>query len=157
MAIPNDCYNFLYWQDEAGRIMPFKQRDTIKLRSDSTLIAVFEKNTFLLTLNKNIANGGNVAIIEENDCINSVIKVIAADCYKFLHWQDTSGKIISEKQIDTITLTSDSTLVAVFEEYYRTLTLNKNIDIAGNISQTEIDGCAKIIRATPNECYRFLH
>jgi len=44
-----------------------------------------------------------------------IIEAVPDDCYRFLHWTDEAGNIISENQIDTIMLISDSVLIANFE------------------------------------------
>ena len=48
------------------------------------------------------------------DCYTEVISATPVACHRFLHWEDKSGKIISYKQTDAITLKSDSTLIAIF-------------------------------------------
>jgi hypothetical protein len=158
MATPNYCYDFIHWADAAGNIISTKQVDTIILSFDSLLIAVFGEIIYTLTLNKNITIAGNTAIIEEIDCITSVIKAAANDCYAFIHWADSTGTIISTKQVDTIKLSSDSTLIAVFKRTNWMLLLDKNIAEAGEIIQTTKDDCiTSVIMAAPKGCYNFLY
>jgi len=155
-ATPNDCYIFLHWTDISGNILThLKQKDTITIRSDSTIIAVFETTFFPITVDKNIPEAGTV-IAEQYGCDN-VIEAIPNDCYKFVHWIDSEKNIISTKQIDTLKLTSDSTLIAIFENYDFSVTVHTNIAEAGEVEKEEYDCDNAIISATPNECYRFVH
>ena len=63
---------------------------------------------------------GNGKIIETKyECGNKVeINISLTDtcCKKFIHWIDNFGKIISTKPQDTITLNSDSVLIAIYEK-----------------------------------------
>jgi NAD-dependent dihydropyrimidine dehydrogenase PreA subunit len=110
------------------------------------------------------ASGGTATSIVygnyNNDCDCGVEAIITAeekDCYKFLHWTNSTGTIMPYKQTDTIKLTSNLTLIAVFEGSNYNINLEKNIAEAGEVSQEDGDDCNKIITATPNDCYKFLH
>jgi hypothetical protein len=63
---------------------------------------------------------GNGKIVETKyECGSRVvISVDLSDtcCIKFIHWEDNLGNIISTKPQDTITLTSDSVLIAIYEK-----------------------------------------
>ena len=63
---------------------------------------------------------GNGKIVETKyECGNKVeINISLTDtcCIKFIHWIDNFGKIISTKPQDTITLISDSVLIAIYEK-----------------------------------------
>ena len=156
LATPNDCYIFLYWIDSAGNIISENQTVILQLISDSSLIAVFEKADYSITVSENISEGGEATVLFNEDC-ETMITAIPNDCYKFLYWIDTDGKIISTKQIDTLKLNSDSSLVAVFykEEFF--LTVEANPADGGTVSENSIGCTVAEYQAFPNDCYKFIN
>ncbi|MCL2039486.1 MAG: T9SS type A sorting domain-containing protein [Bacteroidetes bacterium] len=154
-AIPDSCYNFLHWKNTAGKILFFKQNDTIKLASDSTLIAIFKSYDFDIFLHTNPLNAG-ITYNEFNGCDTAIISAIPGSCYNFLHWTDAAGNILPFKQNDTITLTSDSTLIAVFESYsyniFLTVEPQNSAEVYNHFRKCDTVG----ISAKDNVCYEFV-
>jgi len=55
---------------------------------------------------------------------DAIIEAIPSGiCHRFLNWTDVYDNVISEKQVDTITIFGDSVLIANFEVIILNLTL----------------------------------
>ena len=177
-AIENDCYTFLHWTDIYGNIISTNLKDTIFMKRDSSsinstdtifiyshslFIAHFQQDSFdLVTLSAfnvpSTATGTGRYACRDRAIIEA--KTLFS-CYKFLHWIDTLTKqIFSTKQIDTILMTEDLVLRAVFySDTTFTISLNVNPENAGFAFGGGVFGCRDEvrIRAYPEECYRFLN
>ena len=81
------------------------------------------------------------------------------NCYKFVSWTNENGVIISTKQKDTITLISDSVLIANFVRDSFNLALNTNPQNAGTATTSGRYACGDTVEfsATSNDCYRFVN
>ena len=165
-AVPDTCYRFVNWTDTFGNIISVKGKDTITLIRDSVLIANFELIDPELTLQ---AYPANVATVKGSGIYNCFDKakieaIITDSCYKFLYWKDKNGFTISENQIDTITLISDSLLFAHFQQdtFYLELLVTP---IFTPMSSFTVIGSgryackkpAEIKAHTESPCYKFLH
>jgi hypothetical protein len=103
-------------------------RKTIPVRVNKLCRKDLPPDSCILTL-QNFDNEGT-NITKKYLCGEKVIiEATFSDtcCSKFLHWEDNFGKIISQKSLDTIILTTDSVLIAVFEKQdFITITLISN-------------------------------
>ncbi len=113
-ATPTDNYEFLNWMNN-GTMVSTNPVYSFTVTGDVTLTANFELITDVITLIANPTEGGTVTGAGTYmHGIDVTIKAIPADDYEFVNW--TSGtEIISEEPEYTLTLISDTTLVANFE------------------------------------------
>jgi len=159
-AIPNDCYRFLNWIDSAtGEIISTNPIDTIDMKEDYTLIANFIlRDIFDLEVQANPFEGGIVG--KELGCETSIYTAVPNDCYRFINWIDSAtGEIISTKQIDTIEMERDYTLIANFEYLEFELELRVFPPGSGVVTGDGIYLCREyaIHEAVANDCYTFLY
>ena len=154
-AIPIECYHFVYWKDTLENILPLKQFDSLTIKGDSVIIAVFEQDTFLLTTNQNILEAGIInesGIYVCND--TAIISAIPNECFSFVYWIDENQNVLPLKQIDTICMKSDTNIIAVFVRDSFNLELFAAEGIVEGAGYFEC-GSEVSISAIPNECYEF--
>ena len=146
-AIANEGYHFTAWSDgveTATRI--------VIVEEDITLSASFAANEYTLTL---VADGeGTVTgagTYKYGDQVD--ITAVPAEGYKFMGWSDEESEATR-----TITISSDLTLTAKFEQITYILTLLVNDETMGSVTgageyavNTEIE-----IKAIANEHFRFV-
>ncbi|MCL2039436.1 MAG: T9SS type A sorting domain-containing protein [Bacteroidetes bacterium] len=112
-ATPEFCYRFVHWRTNSGVVVSNKEIDTITLVSDSTLIAVFEKDTYILSATPDPVGSGTITGTGTYPCdTTAILKAEPADtCYKFSYWQNlTSGEVFYE---DSITVLMDKDIIFV--------------------------------------------
>lgn len=95
--------------------------------------------------------------IQPSGITNAIIIATPAECCEFVHWEDTLGHIISTKATDTISVTSDSILVAVFVKTNYVLSLSSNGGGSVNGGGPVACGTLDTITATSNDCYAFVN
>jgi hypothetical protein len=163
-ATPEDCYVFLHWVDAEENIISDENPYSLTIVSDTLLVAIFERETFELEVMH--TDGGSVAspdVIFECGMTYNISATPDAG-YDFVHWIDASENIVSTDNPLAVTIVSDTTLVAVFEEQnpddtYFTLTI-----IAGEGGTTNPTGTSTIkegtevtITAIPDDRYTFVN
>ncbi len=153
-ATPNEGYQFVSWSDDNT-----DNPRTITVTSDSTFVAIFEHllESYIITVSANNDEYGSVAgggTYDEGAEV--VITAIPNEGYRFVSWDDENTD-----NPRTITVTSDSTFVAIFEveplQQY-TITVLSNDEEYGMVSGggTYDEGSTVIITAIPNIGYCFL-
>ena len=150
-ATPKTGYKFKQWSD--GNTSDTR---TITITKDQTLTATFEKQTCTLTLSPNISSYGTVTgggTYEYGDEVT--IKATPNTGYKFIQWSD--GDTTNPR---TITITTDLTRTAYFEQQTYTITIASNNTNFGTVSNsgtyTYAYGSTIICTATPKKGARFL-
>lgn len=132
--------------DDYGPYMPYDYNETLPL---------FEKDAYMLSVYSNEQYRGSVEITQRNACENNTAVIEASTSegseYKFYSWSD--GNTDNPR---IVTLTSDSTFIAIFKEIVK-ITV-KSADetqgtVAGNIEVFDEDSVT--ITATPAEGYEF--
>ena len=157
-AIPKDCYHFVYWEDALGNTLPFNQTDSIIIKGDSVVIAVFEQDSFSIIINQNIVEAGIVSGNGIYPCdADIIVSATSNDCYSFVHWEDEYGDVLPIEIVDTIYMKSNINITAVFIRDSFNLELFAD-DEAGIVGKTGYYECGSIanIYATPNNCYKFI-
>ena len=148
-ATPNYGYVFLNWNDGNTN-----NPRTITLTRDTTFIANFAANTYIITATSandsmgTVSGGGEYAFGSE-----VTITATAAEGYHFVSWNDgdTNNPRI-------ITLTGDTAFVAYFALNNYTVTVISANDSMGTVSgggEYEV-GTEITITAIPNEGYHFV-
>ncbi len=160
----NEYYIFKHWEDIAGKVISSEAEYIFPMTSDSTLIAVFNKYKMVLTLEKNIPDGGKVTGAGTYNCDSNVkITAVPNDCYMFRHWKDVAGKIISSEPEYMFDITSDTTLIAVFQLKEFAVTIYAEPSFMGNITggTTGLYNCGTelnlIAETTNDSLYEFIH
>ena len=153
-ATPYEGYHFVAWGDENT-----ENPRTITVTSDSTFVANFEQipESYTITVMANYDAFGSVSgsgTYDEGTQV--VITATPYEGYLFVSWNDS----ITDNP-RTITVTSDSTFVAIFEEVQiqqYTITVLPNNEEYGSVSGggTYNIGDTVVILAMPNSGYNFV-
>lgn len=149
-ATPNYGYHFVQWQD--GNT---DNPRTITLTQDTVLTAYFAVNTYYLTLVSNDTTMGTVSGSGSYNYLSQVTLTAAAnDHHHFVQWND--GNTTNPR---LITLTSDTTFIAQFEEDARySITVSSNDTTMGTVagSGSYYGGEQVVLTASPREHYHFV-
>lgn len=157
-ATPNSGYRFLQWT-EAGTIVSTNETYSFTAISDRSLTAVFEQiPRYTVTVNASPVNGGTVSgggIYETGS--NIQLGASANDGFRFLRWEK-DGNTAAITEIYPLTVKSDSTFTAVFEQIpiYQ-ITLSAEPADGGTVSGggTYQEGSSVTVSATANSGYHF--
>ena len=149
-AVPMPHYHFTQWSDGV-----IDNPRTITVTQDSTFTAYFDINQFSLILDVNdtslgYVSGGGIY----NDMSQVTISATAVQHCHFVQWND--GNTTNPR---LITLTSDSTFIAQFEEDARySITVSSNDTTMGTVagSGSYYGGEQVVLTATPREHYHFV-
>ena len=115
-AFADDCYKFSCWMDNANKVISSNSTHQIVLKSDSVLTAQFMRDSFELVLNVHPEGGGTAIRSGKQPCgVPSEIRAVAAECFEFVSWTDANGNMFSDKEIEEIIITDNTTLTANFE------------------------------------------
>ena len=149
-AVPMPHYHFTQWSDGV-----IDNPRTITVTQDSTFTANFDINQFSLILDVNDASLGYVSGSGiYNDMSQVTISATAAQHCHFVQWSD--GNTTNPR---LITLTSDTTFIAQFEEDARySITVNSNDTTMGTVagSGSYYGGEQVVLTATPRDHYHFV-
>ena len=149
-AMPNYGYHFVQWQD-GNTTNP----RTVTLTQDTVLTAYFAVNTYYLTLVSNDTTMGTVTGSGSYDYLTQVtLTATASEHHHFVQWND--GNTTNPR---LITLTSDSTFIAQFEEDARySITVSSNDTAMGTVagSGSYYGGEQVVLTATPRAHYHFV-
>ena len=121
-ATPNTDYIFVNWTNANGNVISTENPLTVAPTSDITLIANFETTSTITTYTLRViaSNGGTVTKDDISNNDNSkTLFAIPNTGYHFVNWTSAdnviSTNVISTENPLTVTLVSDTTLVANFE------------------------------------------
>ena len=149
-ATPNYGYHFVQWQDGNS-----DNPRTVTLTQDTTMTAYFAVNTYYLTLVSNDSTMGTVTGSGSYNYLTQVtLTATANEHHHFVQWND--GNTTNPR---LITLTSDTTFIAQFEEDARySITVSSNDTAMGTVSGSGIyyGGEQVVLTASPNEHYHFV-
>ena len=146
-ATPNEGYVFTGWND--GNT---ENPRTVSITSDTAFVAIFTEavSTPTITVTVNDETMGSATYTMDGN--TAVLTATANEGYEFTGWND--GNTENPR---TVTVTSDTTFMAIFAETETTptITLTVNDETMGSASYT-MDGNTAVLTATPNEGYSFL-
>ena len=149
-ATPNYGYHFVQWQD--GNT---DNPRTVTLTQDTVLTAYFAVNTYYLTLVSNDTTMGTVSGSGSYNYLTQVtLTATANDHHHFVQWND--GNTTNPR---LITLTSDTTFIAQFEEDARySITVSSNDTAMGTVagSGSYYGGEQVVLTALPRTHYHFV-
>jgi len=149
-AVPMPHYHFTQWSDGV-----IDNPRTITVTQDSTFTAYFDINQFSLFLDVNDTSLGYVSGSGiYNDMSQVTISATAAQHCHFVQWSD--GNTTNPR---LITLTSDTTFIAQFEEDARyTITVHCNDTAMGTVagSGTYYGGEQVVLTASPRAHHHFV-
>ena len=112
---------------------------------------ITESSSFELSVSANEEAYGRVEV-ETQSCNVKTLTAIANEGYEFTAWND--GNTENPR---TVTVTSDTTFMAIFAEAVSTPTITVTVNDATMGSATyTLDGNTAVLTATPNEGYSFL-
>ena len=146
-ATANEGYEFTAWND--GNT---ENPRTVTITSDTAFMAIFAEAvstpTITLTVN-NEAMGSASYTLDGN---TAVLIATPNEGYEFTGWND--GNTENPR---TVTITSDTTFMAIFAEAVSTPTITVTVNDATMGSATyTLDGNTAVLTATANEGYSFL-
>ena len=146
-AIANDGYEFTAWND--GNT---ENPRTVTVTSDTAFMAIFTEavSTPTITLTVNDETMGSATYTLDGN--TAVLTATANEGYEFTAWND--GNTENPR---TVSITSDTTFMAIFAETETTPTITVTVNDAtmGSASYT-LDGNTAVLTATANEGYSFL-
>ena len=149
-ATPNYGYHFVQWQDGNS-----DNPRTVTLTQDTTMTAYFAVNTYYLTLISNDSTMGTVTGSGSYNYLTQVaLTATANEHHHFVQWND--GNTTNPR---LITLTSDTTFIAQFEEDARySITVSSNDTAMGTVagSGSYYGGEQVVLTATPRTHYHFV-
>lgn len=149
-ATPNYGYHFVQWQDGNS-----DNPRTVTLTQDTVLTAYFAVNTYYLTLVSNDTTMGTVSGSGSYNYLTQVtLTATANEHHHFVQWND--GNTTNPR---LITLTSDTTFIAQFEEDARySITVSSNDTAMGTVagSGSYYGGEQVVLTATPRAHYHFV-
>jgi hypothetical protein len=124
-AADDDCWIFVNWTTVNGKLVSTNKSDTVRMGSDTTLIAHFVERTKYITLIAEPADGGDVRlyggvaedklVLEQHCGDNVTIEALPESGYHFLYWRNVNNGLMYDA-VANINVTSDSLLYAVFEK-----------------------------------------
>jgi hypothetical protein len=97
------------------------------------------------------------SIVKEGTQITFVSSNNLCDCYEFVRWEDTLGNVLSIKPTYIDTITSDVTLIAVFQKSYYNVVLSdwSNTGILLGAGSYACGDTATISAENLDTCYQF--
>ena len=150
VAVPNYGYHFVQWSD--GDTHSIR---TLVLTQDTVLTAQFAFNTYYIHCTSNDSLMGTVSGGGSYNYLTQVtLSATANEHYHFVQWND--GNTTNPR---LITLTSDTTFIAQFEEDARySITVNSNDPSMGTVAGSGVyyGGEQVILTATPRDHYHFV-
>jgi cyclophilin family peptidyl-prolyl cis-trans isomerase len=154
-AVPAVGWHFVRWE---GDIDSTEKTYELKMTSDKNITAVFEEGAQYYSLTMKTTGEGTVTpasgMYTEND--NVTLTAQASDGWHFTRWNgDASGSDTSQ----TITMTKNKTITAVFEQDTVSYALATNVTGSGSISPSSgvfDNGTTLTLTATPDSGWRFV-
>ena len=146
-ATPNDGYEFTAWND--GNT---ENPRTVTVTSDTAFMAIFTETetTPTITVTVNDETMGSATYTMDGN--TAVLTATPNEGYRFLTWND--GNMENPR---TVTVTSDTTFMAIFAETETTPTITVTVNDATMGSATyTMDGNTAVLTATANEGYSFV-
>ncbi len=174
------CWEFKEWQDDEGNFLSSDNPYTFILTENITLVAVFEKLHYKVTMSATPSGAGEYSdhsgihecgtpitlTATPTGVMRSMFSLEDIDhfsCYEFLEWQmeDGAGVWIShDNPMVNYMITHDATIVAVFVRKQFQVTLEAS-PTEGALELTEdatyLCGEEATVQATPTECYDFAY
>ena len=145
-------YNFLGWANSATGAVAYHAGDTLTLSGNKTIYAVWEKaaQTYTLTYNANEGSGAPAA--QSKTAVPPISFTVASGTptrsgYRFLGWADSSSGAVAYHAGDTLSLSGNKTIYAVWEKTY-TVTYNVNGGTGTVSSQTKYKDVAITLQGT---------
>ena len=120
-------YSFMGWATSSSGKVVYSDKESIKITSDMTLYAVWEKATLNVTFN---ANGGSGKMSAQSFTYGMSQRLVANTFtrtgYSFMGWaMSSSGKVVYSDE-ESIKITSNIALYAVWEKATLSVTFNAN-------------------------------
>ena len=145
-AIANEGYEFTAWND--GNT---ENPRTVTVTSDTAFMAIFAEAVSMPTITVTVNDATMGSATYTLDGNTAVLTATPNEGYSFVIWND--GNTENPR---TVTITSDTTFMAIFTETETTptITLTVNDATMGSASYT-LDGNTAVLTATPNEGYEF--
>ena len=145
-AIANEGYEFTAWND--GNT---ENPRTVSITSDTAFVAIFTEAVSTPTITLTVNNEAMGSASYTMDGNTAVLTATANEGYEFTGWND--GNTENPR---TVTVTSDTTFMAIFTETETTPTITVTVNDAtmGSASYS-LDGNTAVLTATPNEGYEF--
>ncbi|WP_367358709.1 carboxypeptidase regulatory-like domain-containing protein [Mesotoga sp.] len=179
-ATASACWEFKEWQDDEGNFLSSDNPYTFILTKNITLVAVFEKLHYKVTMSATPSGAGEFSDHSGIHECGTPITLTATptgvmpsmfsledidhfSCYEFLEWQmeDGAGAWISHDNpmVDYL-ITHDATIVAVFARKQFQVTLEASptegaLELTADA--TYLCGEETTVQATPTECYDFAY
>lgn len=120
VATPNAGYHFVRWTNSGGTQVSTNATYSFTVSGDASYIAVYELNSYTITVNRSPDIGGSVSgagTYSHGDTVS--LTASPASGYAFLGWFDSTGTSrVSSANPLTFTATQNITYVAVFIPVY---------------------------------------
>ncbi|MDR0926400.1 MAG: hypothetical protein LBO69_01365 [Ignavibacteria bacterium] len=158
-ATAADCYHFVKWTNIAGDSISNKATDTIIVFSDTTLTAVFKKDTFHLQAWIEPSTAGILTGTGFYECgSEAILNIELDDCYHFESWRSAFNfEVISTQNPATILMNNHISIVAFLVQDTFNLSLRVTPAEAGTAYGSGRFACGSqpTITVNSNECWYF--
>lgn len=162
-ANPNPGWDFSYWCLHLWNITACSSSSTmvdVFVDGDYTYSAQFTQKIFNVNLTADPSDGGSVSGGGQYNYNDQVpISATANPGYSFDKWTDSHGNVVSTNPDFTLTVKSDTDLIAHFTQNIYNVTLSAVPAEGGSVSgegQYYYNDVVQV-NATPNNGYTFLH
>ena len=165
-ATPNTCYSFVNWTDPGGNVLSSSACCSFTATSDTNIVANFAPIAYTVSTSSHppcdwgsTTGGGTYAC-------NSTVTVCAtpAPCYNFVAWADQSANWLSTSNCYTFTPSSNTNLVAGFEQRGPFLVYARSSPASGGSISNQVSYACVVttaadvtVCATPSNCYSFVN
>ncbi|OAV67075.1 hypothetical protein Barb4_02621 [Bacteroidales bacterium Barb4] len=160
-ATPKDNCRFVKWTNENGDTLSLADTLIITLTRDTLLIAHFEKNSDTYTLKLSAGQNGTLAPGTDTVAVHIRNMQVTAQAvpnfgYRFIHWTNANGDIISTDNPYTFPLLKDTELKALFflNKYSITATATEGGRVTAGQGEYEY-GLEVVLKAVADSNYYF--
>jgi hypothetical protein len=164
-ATANSEFVFMRWEHkETATLFSNFANNNFTVNRDYDLVAIFEQRpdsmvlVQLFTEPTGVGNPTGGGFYDSNTTVPINI-TNDDDCYKFKHWADLDGKVISTNPSFSIVASRDTVLVAHFDVQEYTINLYANPTAGGTVAGNGTFECntVRTITATANANYTFIN
>ncbi len=132
-ATANTGYTFQHWQED-NQVVSTEETLVFTATEDRDLIAHFELKSYTISATANPEDGGSIAGAGTYDHGEQVsLQAMPAEGYEFINWTE-NGSEVSTEETYAFTATENRDLVAHFELFDYTLTVNVEPLDGGTVS-----------------------
>ena len=156
VATPNYGYKFSKWIDADENTFSTNAETSVTLTENTTLTAVFEPVTFLITAESDL-NGTATGTDNYTYKTNATITATPNYGYNFANWTNSSDEVVSSSATYTFEVTKAETFTAHYTAKQYTVTANATEGGSATGTGTYDYNTTATLEATPSAGYSFVN